>query len=645
MFSFFKVNEQSFYNELFKDKIDTNKIQKYIQKGVDLNKKDEKGRTVLYNLALKRKKDVIKLLLKSNIDINSEDMYGKTVLDECIDKSDFMMISFLLENGASVNRLNSSHRTVLHDIALDGNYRIFQLLMDYNPDFNVKDSYGRTALFDAIQGGNLQILNEIIDNIKTLNTIDQNHQSALFHAVLKEDIALARALIKGGIDINIIDKFGQNVLFNAILQGSNNLEILALLIQKDIDINIIDKENRNILDEILYINDLQNSDEKELHDKYRLITKNKEYLKITHLLIENGLEIDKHDNNDRTTFQKAIDNKNFANAKFLIQCGANINASDINGNNILALEVLKGYSNYQMIDFLIDNGANIEQKDLDEKNIVDKLVEIILIQKGFKRVDPFTEVKIEADEKYDLLLKKVLTYRPNLDIQRLDGRNVLFDLVSYNDFDTLRNIINAGININIQDKRGNTPLFFMVEEGLKILDKKNRDLFIERLVFFLKFRVDVDLQNEDGRTVFHQAVIADDLAVVEKLLTKKANLSLKDKHGRTALHHTQWNGNYKIARWLISSGADMNIPDNSGFTLLNYAAIFGHVKLVTTLIVSGVLMYNHNPKNRKVAKFFKERESNLQKLLINNITDDKMQKALKDVIENLKKEIKEALRG
>ena len=59
----------------------------------------------------------------------------------------------------------------------------------------------------------------------------------------------------------------------------------------------------------------------------------------------------------------------------------------------------------------------------------------------------------------------------------------------------------------------------------------------------------MDIQDKDGRTVIHKAVIADDLLVVKKLMIKKANLDIKDNHGRTALHHTQWKGNYEIARW------------------------------------------------------------------------------------------------
>lgn len=56
-------------------------------------------------------------------------------------------------------------------------------------------------------------------------------------------------------------------------------------------------------------------------------------------------------------------------------------------------------------------------------------------------------------------------------------------------------------------------------------------------------------------------------------------------------------------------------------------------------------MYNKNPKNKKVAKFFKEKEPNLNMLLKSNISDDKMRKALNDVVENLRNEINEALEG
>ncbi len=643
MFGFFKVSEDLFYKELLSDDIDINKIQKYIEKGIDINKKDEKGRSILFILSAKRKIDAIRILLKNNININIEDRYGRTVLDEAALRSDGIMIRFFLDNGFDINRKNSMGRTILQDVALEGDYKIFQILMNNRPDFNIKDSYGKTVLFDAVEGQNINIIKDVVNNVDSLNILDENYQTALFKAVLKDNIEIAKLLIVHGINVNFLDKDGQNVLFNTILQGSKNIPIIELLMKKDINMNIVDNNNKNVLDELLYVHDLQKNTSKELDGKYKLITPEKEYLPLALMFINNGLDIDKIHEDGKTTLQIEIENKNFANVEFLVNCGADLNVVDENDKNIIYKEILKGYSNYQMIDFLVSKGASLEAKDLDEKTIFDDIIEIIAITKGFKKVNPVLAAFIKENEKYDVLLKKILTYRPNIEAQRLDGKNILFDLVTYNDFETLKMIINYGVNLNIKDKRGSTPLMYMVEEGLKIKDKKEREFFIERLVYFLKYRVSVDIQDVDGRTVLHKAVIANDLTVVEKLLTKKADLTITDIHGRTALHHTQWHGNYKIARWLIAAGADMNQLDNSGFTLLNYAAIFGHVRLVIALIASGVLMYNRNAKNRKVAQFFKDRENNLEKLLVTNTNDLKMQKALEEVVENLKKEINEAL--
>ena len=65
MFGFFKVNEDLFFEELLKDDMDIDKIEKYINKGVNINKKDEKGQTILFSLAAKRKLEALKILIKN----------------------------------------------------------------------------------------------------------------------------------------------------------------------------------------------------------------------------------------------------------------------------------------------------------------------------------------------------------------------------------------------------------------------------------------------------------------------------------------------------------------------------------------------------------------------------------------------------
>ena len=125
MFKFFKANEELFFNELLSDNIDVNKVQKYLDKNIDLNKKDEKGKTILFTLVAKRKLEAIKLIVKSGAIIDIEDKFSKTVLDEACQRSDGLMVRFLLDNGFDINRKNSMGRTICHDVAFDGNFKHF----------------------------------------------------------------------------------------------------------------------------------------------------------------------------------------------------------------------------------------------------------------------------------------------------------------------------------------------------------------------------------------------------------------------------------------------------------------------------------------------------------------------------------------
>ena len=645
MLGFFKTDSSELlYKELFKDYVDDKKVQKIIDSGININKRDSKGRTLLFELVNKKRVESIKILIKNGINVNVEDNFGKTVLSEAINKNDSMMIRFLLNQGASVNFVNSSGRTILQDVALEANAKIFEMLLSHNADLNILDNYGRNVLFDAVEGGDLDILNHIVNNIDEINSVDNSGRTALFYAVLKEKEEVAKFLVTHGININITDKKRQNALFNAVILGSENISLIEMLIEKGVKLNVKDSSENTLLDEILKIDAISKEENPTYDNKYRLVHKSKNYLKLTTILIEHGLAVDRKDELGKTVLYKEVERANYDTIKFLLSSGADINAEDNDGKTVFFDACIKGLSNLTMIDFLINSGIDIEKKDLLERTIVDDLCEIILIQQNNKRASSRRILDYKPDEDYFGLLKRILILKPKINIPKSNGRTVIYELVTYQNLELLKLLINAGADLNIIDNNGNTPLSLLIDEGLKITQPRERELFLERIVFLLKFRIDVDTIDKDGKTIFHKVVLADDVEVVEKLLTKKADLNIKDKQGRTALHHTQWKGNYKIARLLIASGANMDEPDYAGFTILNYAAILGQTKLVAVLIASGVLMYNKAKKSKAVSKFFLEKAANLDKLLQGNITDEKMRSAITQVIANLKKEIKEALK-
>jgi len=647
MFNLFKSDDSTtLQKELMKDYVNEDKIQKLIDSGLDINETDEKGKTLLFELVHKRRIEGVKILLKNGANIDHEDKLGKTPLSIAASSADGMMIRFLLEKKASLNYINSSGRTLIQDIALEGNLKVFQLLLAQGTELNFKDGYGRTVLFDAVEGGNIRIVKEVLNNIDDVNIADNEGETVLFSAALKDDQMIMKYLIDYGLDINHLDNKKRNVLFKVVLKGSTHLDTVDALLQRDINVNQKDIENKTVLDEIIKIFNIlrENNLDKYRQTDYKYVKKENNYQKLLTILIEYGLDIDRKDEHGKSILFYAIDNKDFEAIEFLLNAGADINTQDKDGKTVLFQECLKGYQNYEMLDYLFEKGIDIDHRDFDEKSVIDDLAEMILIQNNGKKPSSRRFLDIVENGDYFKLLKRLIIKRPKLNQSRSDGKTIIFDTIHYNNIELTKVFLNNGADINKLDNDGNTPLSCMIDEGLKAKTKKERQEFLERVVFMLKFRVDVNITDKDGRTIFHKAVMADDYELVEKLLSKKTDLNIKDKQGRTVLHHTQWKGNFKIARLLISAGADINEVDNAGFSILNYAAILGHAKLVMVLIASGVLMYNRARKSKAVAAFFKEKEANLTKLVENNITDEKMKNALQQVADNLRKEVAEALK-
>jgi ankyrin repeat protein len=377
-------------------------------------------------------------------------------------------------------------------------------------------------------------------------------------------------------------------------------------------------------------------------NKYRFVHANNNYLKLASVLMEYDLPLNKPNEKGQTVLYKEVAQKNYDAIDFLLQAGADINIPDLDGRTVLFDAILDGSSNIKMIEYLIKQGANIDHEDNNGHTIVDELVEIILIQQNGKKPIHRRYYDIATNQDYFELLKKILSFKPTMNRVDEYHRTIIFKLVQWGNLELLKTFINFNYDINHIDKQGNTALSFLVQEGMKLQNRQQRESFLEVLSFLLKYRTDVNLIDEKGRTILQKAIIADDLEVVEKLLlSKKADITIKDNQGRTALHHTQWKGNTKIARLLIANGARINEPDASGYTLLNYAAILGHIKLIQVLISHGVLMYNHNKKSKTVTQFFLKNESNLDKLLRIEIPDEKMKKAIEEVVFNLKNEIRQ----
>lgn len=114
-------------------------------------------------------------------------------------------------------------------------------------------------------------------------------------------------------------------------------------------------------------------------------------------------------------------------------------------------------------------------------------------------------------------------------------------------------------------------------------------------------RLGADL-DEDGRTTLYNAVLSNDLELVQTLIQRGANVNKADNEGRTPLHVAVINRRLDIVQTLLATeGVDINKGDNRGWTPLHYAANNGKLDVVKALLATEGIDVNKTNKRGKTA--------------------------------------------
>ena len=606
-------SEEELVKELLSHTFNLEKVNKIINSiSVDLNTLSFNDELVFHLCCKKDLFQAVLWFLDKRIDIEVQNSQKETAIFYAIHSKSSAILQVLIENKANINHLNMYNRTALQDAVISANSnRVVNYLLEVTSNISNCDIHGNNLIFDAIANGNFQLINKIasIDKID-INQVNEDGHTVLHKESVLRNTPLAIALMEAGANPTILDKKGNSFLFVVLSKGLESLEIIEKAVRLKYDINTKNSQNKTLLMECinLYLNTPEEN--QELRNSH---------LEMAKELMRLGVNVDSVDNRNENAFFLVTrsENKELINI-FLENCNINLNHKNIDDETVLSILVLRGIKTAELIKYYLQKGANPDIQNVDGKTIIEILLDIILHLQNKKELDFKYESQLNSDAEYPTVLELILT-NSTIDLNNYNskGEPLFFDSIIYFNFKLFKLLRIKNINLNQKDKDGNNIIFKLMEENYKDLipDKK---LYLNTIKSLINSGVDINAKNKEGLTALHIAVGEKCEYTLRLLLEMRADCSATDNKGRTIMHTCIWKNTSKYFSLINQYNKEIiNTPDSFGIRPINYAAFMGKKDLVIKMLDSGASINNPFKKDPKILQFLEKFHPNIINLTSN----------------------------
>ncbi|MBF6658423.1 ankyrin repeat domain-containing protein [Flavobacterium columnare] len=377
-----------------------------------------------------------------------------------------------------------------------------------------------------------------------INKLTHDERTYLHWAAAKGNIELVQDLINKGANINHEDSHNTTPLAYALASGNAKKELIEIFFKAGLDPKKLYKDKATLL---------------------MLAVPYDKDLSVTQFLETKGLSVKDQDALGKTVFDYAARTGNITNLKKLIEKGSKWTPNAL----LMAAEATRRSANsLEIFQYLIDdlklkptvsttNGETILHLIAKKENQIP--IAQYFLQKG---------VLINAiDNEGNTALHKVAGTRDfafvnfllekGVDVSRTNnkGESALMQAVKSGLVETMNTLVNKGATIDLLDKDGQGLAYHLVQNYRA--PKNGNDDFLDKLKWLKEKGIDLKKPLRKGDTLYHLAVIKNDLEYLKKLEGFEININAKNEAGLTALHKAAMVAkDENIINYLLTLGAD-----------------------------------------------------------------------------------------
>jgi pectate lyase len=164
-----------------------NKVKAFVEKGIDVDSRDDQGMTPLHLAAQGGHREVVEFLLSNDADVNAKNDAGKTPLDIALSQRRKDVVRLLVEAGADI--------PTIHMAAFVGSLDKLRSCIKAGMDVDAEDENGRTPLLRAVMGKHIDAVSFLIEAGADVNLRDEQGYVPLVHALWALDSDMVKLLL------------------------------------------------------------------------------------------------------------------------------------------------------------------------------------------------------------------------------------------------------------------------------------------------------------------------------------------------------------------------------------------------------------------------------------------------------------------